>query len=338
MPGKPFCTIPGKPFCTIPGKPLGSLALVLVLSLFAAASWAADGRHAPRRPRVALVLGGGGAKGAAEVGALKAIEQAGVPIDYIVGTSIGSIVGGLYAIGYRADELDSLFTRQNWFELFNDARVHNQGRLSNVRGHGLMKGRGIIQFLDTLIARRIDTAGVAGYPDSLDFSRLPIPYRAVACDIRTGNAAVLANGNLTMAMRASMAIPGMFKPVRRDSLTMLDGGLVNNLPVDVARAMGADYVIAIDLTQNKHPDFQPKTIRKSMPRLTKWLRTRPDFVNYNRNRKAADVYINPTLKGYGVMSFNKSDIADMIVLGWKAAYDKMGELQKLRKKVAQGAF
>lgn len=309
------------------------LMLVLVLSLLAATSWAAGGRPASKRPKVALVLGGGGAKGAAEVGVLKVIEQTGVPIDCIVGTSIGSIIGGLYAIGYRANDLDSLFTHQNWLELFNDARVHNQGKLSNIRGHGLMKGRGIIQFLDTLIARRLDTARVAGYPDSLDFNRLPIPFRAVACDIRTGNAAVLDDGNLTMAMRSSMAIPGMFKPVRRDSLLMLDGGLVNNLPVDVARAMGADYVIAIDLTQNKHPDYQPKTIRKSMPKVTKWLRTRPDFVNYNRNRKAADVYINPTLKGYNVMSFNRSDITDMIVLGWKAAYDKTEELEKLRKRV-----
>jgi len=306
------------------------LMLVLVLSLFAATSWGAGRQSHSKRPKVALVLGGGGAKGAAEVGVLKVIEQVGVPVDYIVGTSIGSIIGGLYSIGYRADDLDSLFTHQNWLELFNDARVHNQGKLSNIRGHGLMKGRGIIQFLDTLIARKTDAVSVAGYPDSIDFNRLPIPYRAVACDIKTGNAAVLGDGNLTFAMRSSMAIPGMFKPVRRDSLLMLDGGLVNNLPVDVARAMGADYVIAIDLTQNKHPDYQPKTIRKSMPKVAKWLRTRPDFVNYNRNRQDADVYINPTLKGYNVMSFNQGDITDMIVLGWKAAYDQREELEKLK--------
>lgn len=257
-----------------------------------------------RRPKVALVLGGGGAKGAAEVGALKVIEQVGIPIDYIVGTSIGSIIGGLYSIGYRADDLDSLFVNQNWLKLFNDGRVHGQGRLHEVRGPGLMKGRGVIQFLDTLISRRPQAKALPGYPDSIDFNHLPIPYRAVACDINTGNTAVLASGSLSMSMRASMAIPGAFKPVRRDSLLMLDGGLVNNLPVDVARAMGADYVIAIDLTQNKHPDFKPKTIRKSMPKVTKWLRSRPDFVNYNRNRAQADVYINPTLKGYNVMASN----------------------------------
>lgn len=286
-----------------------------------------------RRPKVALVLGGGGAKGAAEVGALKVIEQVGVPIDYIVGTSIGSIIGGLYSIGYRADDLDSLFVNQNWLKLFNDGRVHGQGRLHEVRGPGLMKGRGVIQFLDTLISRRPQAKALPGYPDSIDFNHLPIPYRAVACDINTGNTAVLASGSLSMSMRASMAIPGAFKPVRRDSLLMLDGGLVNNLPVDVARAMGADYVIAIDLTQNKHPDFKPKTIRKSMPKATKWLRSRPDFVNYNRNRAQADVYINPTLKGYNVMSFKPKAIRAMIGLGEQAAKEKTSALKALKKKL-----
>jgi NTE family protein len=286
-----------------------------------------------RRPKVALVLGGGGAKGAAEVGALKVIEQVGVPIDYIVGTSIGSIIGGLYSIGYRADDLDSLFVNQNWLKLFNDGRVHGQGRLHEVRGPGLMKGRGVIQFLDTLISRRPQAKALPGYPDSIDFNHLPIPYRAVACDINTGNTAVLASGSLSMSMRASMAIPGAFKPVRRDSLLMLDGGLVNNLPVDVARAMGADYVIAIDLTQNKHPDFKPKTIRKSMPKVTKWLRSRPDFVNYNRNRAQADVYINPTLKGYNVMSFKPKAIRAMIGLGEQAAKEKTSALKALKKKL-----
>ena len=286
-----------------------------------------------RRPKVALVLGGGGAKGAAEVGALKVIEQVGVPIDYIVGTSIGSIIGGLYSIGYRADDLDSLFVNQNWLKLFNDGRVHGQGRLHEVRGPGLMKGRSVIQFLDTLISRRPQAKALPGYPDSIDFNHLPIPYRAVACDINTGNTAVLASGSLSMSMRASMAIPGAFKPVRRDSLLMLDGGLVNNLPVDVARAMGADYVIAIDLTQNKHPDFEPKSIRKSMPKVTKWLRSRPDFVNYNRNRAQADVYINPTLKGYNVMSFKPKAIRAMIGLGEQAAKEKTSALKALKKKL-----
>lgn len=290
-------------------------------------------RQASNRPKVALVLGGGGAKGAAEVGVLKEIEKAGVPIDYIVGTSIGSIIGGLYSIGYRADDLDSLFQHQDWLSLFNDAKVHGQGKLKEISGVGLMKGRGVIQFLDTLVMRKPNYKGKGQYPDSIDFDRLPIPYRAVACDINVGKVAVLSHGDLTMAMRASMSIPGVFKPVNIDTLQMLDGGLINNLPVDVARQMGADYVIAIDLTQNKHPDYEPKQINKFMPKTMKWLRTRPDFVNYNRNRQDCDVYINPTLKGYGVTSFTSKAIKAMIELGQEAGKKKYKEIVKLKRKV-----
>lgn len=294
----------------------------------------ATGRQAVNsRPKVALVLGGGGAKGAAEVGVLKEIERSGVPIDYIVGTSIGSIIGGLYSIGYRTDELDSLFQHQDWLSLFNDAKVHGQGKLKEISGMGLMKGRGVIQFLDTLVMRKPNYNGKGQYPDSINFDKLPIPYRAVACDINAGKVAVLSYGDLTMAMRASMSIPGVFKPVNIDTLQMLDGGLINNLPVDVARSMGADYVIAIDLTQNKHPDYEPKQINKFMPKTMKWLRTRPDFVNYNRNRQNCDVYINPTLKGYGVTSFTPKAIKAMIELGQEAGKKKYKELVKLKRKV-----
>lgn len=312
-------------------------ALLLLIQIHSNAEPLSAPRSKGKRPTVALVLGGGGAKGAAEVGVLKEIERAGVPIDYIVGTSIGSIIGGLYSIGYRADELDSLFQHQDWLSLFNDAKVHGQGELKEIRGLGLMKGRGILQFLDTLVCRKNNYSGTGQYPDSIDFDGLPIPYRAVACDINAGKAAVLSYGSLTMAMRASMSIPGVFKPVNIDTLQMLDGGLINNLPVDVARQMGADYVIAIDLTQNKHPDYKPKQINKFMPGSVKWLRSRPDFVNYNRNRKDADVYINPTLKGYGVTSFKPKAIKAMIELGEKAGKEKSGELVKLRNKVFKKA-
>ncbi len=285
-----------------------------------------------KRLKVALVLGGGGAKGAAEVGVLKEIERAGVPIDYIVGTSIGSIVGGLYSAGYRAQQLDSLFTHQDWLTLFNDRKAKKGEKVSEIKGFGLMRGLGVLQFLDSLLTAMNTYHGPGQCPDSIDFDRMPIPYRAVACDVGSGQSVALAHGNLPLAMRASMAIPGVFKPVRIDTLRMLDGGLVNNLPVDVARAMGADIVIAIDLTQNKHPDFVPKKIRNFMGKGLKWLRQRPDFVNYNRNRKDADLCINPTLKGYGVTSFKTDDIRAMIDLGQKAAKSHHSKLVSIKKK------
>lgn len=309
--------------------------LLAVAILSSAVSASAQSRHRRRaqRPTVALVLGGGGAKGAAEVGVLKAIEESGVPIDYVVGTSIGSIVGGLYSLGYRSAELDSLFSNQNWTQLFNDLRVKDDDRSEQIYGFGLLKGKGILEFLDTLAASRPTYRGPGRFPDSILFDRLPIPYRAVAADVRTGTAVALSQGSLPMAMRASMSIPGAFKPVRIDTLVLLDGGVVNNLPVDVARAMGADYVIAVDLTQNKHPDYKPKAIRKSMPQGVKWVRSRPDYVNYNRNRTDCDIYINPNLKGYGATSFKGKAIRAMIDIGRQAGREKLGELRALRRKV-----
>jgi NTE family protein len=309
------------------------LTLLMLLCIVSASHAATIVRKHATRPKVALVLGGGGAKGAAEVGVLKEIERAGVPIDYIVGTSIGSIIGGLYSVGYRADDLDSLFMHQDWISLFNDKKAKKGTDVKEIKGVGLMKGVGVLQFLDSLLTAKPSYHGKGTYPDSIDFNYLPIPYRAVACDIRTGNSAVLSHGSLPLAMRASMAIPGVFKPVRLDSLEMLDGGLVNNLPVDVARKMGADIVIAIDLTQNKHPDFTPKKVTSLMGKGLKWLRQRPDFVNYNRNRKEADIYINPVLKGYGVTSFKADDIRAMIGLGQEAAKKEYTKLVALKKKL-----
>ncbi len=311
---------------------LKSFALCL-MGIIALSWWATPALgKSHKRLKVALVLGGGGAKGAAEVGVLKEIERVGVPVDFIVGTSIGSIVGGLYSAGYRAQELDSLFTHQDWLTLFNDRKAKREEKVKEIKGIGLMRGVGVLQFLDSLLTVKDAYRGPGQYPDSIDFDHMPIPYRAVACDVVTGQSVALAHGDLPLAMRASMAIPGVFKPVRIDTLRMLDGGLVNNLPVDVARAMGADLVIAIDLTQNKHPDFVPKKIKKFMGKGLKWLRQRPDFVNYNRNRKDADLCINPTLKGYGVTSFKTDDIRAMIDLGQKAAKSHHAKLVSIRKK------
>lgn len=179
-----------------------------------------------RRPKVALVLGGGGAKGAATVGALKYVEQSGVPIDMIVGTSIGSIVGGMYSLGYRSAQLDSLFRTQEWMRMCV----------------GSLMGDSIIRVLRNCIGDDYI---------QVDFDSLPIPFRCVAVDANTMTEVVLKEGDLAQAMRASMAIPVVFKPVKMNGMRLMDGGMLNNLPVDVAKDMGADYVIAIDLTVNR---------------------------------------------------------------------------------------
>lgn len=264
------------------------------------------------RLKVGLVLGGGGAKGACEVGVLKYIEQSGVPIDYIAGTSIGSIVGGLYAVGYRSEQIDTLFRSQPWLKMFAGE---------------MLKGRNVVQLLDSLTGRR----------DSIDFDRLPIPFRCVAVDLWRQQEVVLRSGRLPVAMRASMAIPGVFRPVRMDSLTLVDGGMLNNLPVDVVKAMGADVVIAIDLTQRKHKSRDAsRKERRGIGGLLDWLVSRPDWSKYNGNCEQADVYINPDLEGYGAASFTRDQIVEMIRIGEEVGRQALPALEQLRQRVYRG--
>ena len=258
---------------------------------------------AGERLKVGLVLGGGGAKGAAEIGALKVIEEVGIPIDYIAGTSIGSIVGGLYAMDVRSRQLDSLFVNQDWLQLFTN----------NVR-----------EFLGRVTHQK-------------HFHELRIPFRCVAADINANEEVVMSEGLLCDAMRASMSIPGVFKPVIQNGRMLMDGGLLNNLPVDVVKAMGADVVIAIDLQQKQHKDreFSLKDLLGIDGPLN-WLVERPDWKKYNANRKAVDVYIHPMLDGFGASDFNKTDIRQMIELGYEAGVKAREELIALKRRIYSG--
>ena len=319
------------------------------------------------RPTVALVLGGGGAKGAAEVGVLKYIEESGVPIDFVVGTSIGSIVGGLYSMGYSANELDSIFRSQEWISLLADRDDKAKGKFIEKkdgvvfvagfplslnlerfkRGNrfhlGALKGDSIVSTIHRMILQKHPEYNI----DSLSsFDNMPIPYRCVAVDLNTFEDVVLDKGNLPLSMRASMAIPLAFRPIDIDNRTLIDGGVLNNLPVDVARAMGADYVIAVDLTTNKHEKADPDgyvdddpdglfSPLKKMGLLTmlKWQIMRPDIKRYRANCKQADIYINPELKGYNAADFKPDAISIMISRGEEAGKDALKSLKKLKKKV-----
>ena len=211
------------------------------------------------RPRVGLVLSGGGARGFAHVGVIRVLDELGIPIDLIAGTSMGSIVGGLYALGYSSQELVDVITTVDWQEMFRDSpprgavAVGEKKRVSRtlmevgVGGlrldlpSGLSAGQKVSNLLALLT---LPAAGVR------DFDQLPIPYRAIAADLVTGKQVVLDGHLLSLgqSMRASMSVPGAFKPVDVGPMLLVDGGLVKNLPVDVVRAMGADIVIAVDVS------------------------------------------------------------------------------------------
>ena len=280
------------------------------------------------RPKVGLVLGGGGAKGAAAIGILKELEREKIPVDYIAGTSIGAIIGGLYAQGYRADDLEKLFRSQNWLALLADRDTTLVGKVYKeedgviylfgfpVRkkadadkntGFWMLHGDHVYNFLDSLVSRSPVQRGTV---------EKAIPFSCVAFDIRRQQEIVLDTGSLARNMRASMAIPGTFKPVQIDTLMLVDGGMGNNLPVDVVRKMGADIVIAVDLQQCKHDDYRsPFGFLKGLGGILDWLAERPDIKKYNVNRTKADLYINPDLGSYGVTDFNAKAIKAILKIG-----------------------
>ena len=295
------------------------------------------------RPKIGLVFGGGGAKGAAEVGVLKVLEQAGVQVDYIVGTSIGSIVGGLYAAGYTANELETMFQTQEWLSLLTDRKASLSNdpyqtidgvtyifgfpvmdRNSSV--FGVMKGESVENMLDSMLS-------VKGCKD---FDSLPIPFCCVTADIRAAQEVVLSKGSISKAMCASMSIPGIFKPVRLDDRLLVDGGMLNNLPVDVCRKMGADIVIAIDLQQNeqkprKQSDLSMLSSLADMlgfGGILEWITNRPDIEKYLENRQKADIYIHPNLPDADASSFGNKNAARMIQAGVVAAKQQLPELQR----------
>lgn len=210
------------------------------------------------RPRIGLALGGGGARGIAHISVLRMIEELRIPIDCVAGTSMGALVGGLYASGMPVDQMEELVVSTDWKRLFNDSlerpersyrrkqddRDHLTTLGVGIKGSGLRLSPGLLQGERILAMFERSTLPVSAISD---FDHLPIPYRAVATDLNTGQAVVLGRGSLAMAMRASMSLPGVFQPVEVDGRVLLDGGLANQVPIDVVRAMGADIVIAVDV-------------------------------------------------------------------------------------------
>lgn len=291
------------------------------------------------RKKVGVVLSGGGAKGVAHIGALKVIEEAGIPVDVIVGTSMGSIVGGLYAIGYTPGQLDSLVRKQDWSFVLTDRTTRRQKTfvektesdkylitlpldrfLKERIPDGIVRGRNINKLFTDL---------TVGYHDSIDFNKLPIPYAAVAVDLIAGKEVVFHSGNLAEVMRASMAIPAAFSPVRKDSMVLVDGGLLNNFPVDVARAMGAEIVIGIDVRSDPEGYGKALTLIDMVNKLTDMSGSE----KYDRNVADTDLYIKVDVSGYNAASFDEAALDTLIARGERAARGQWSELIDIRQRI-----
>lgn len=306
------------------------------------------------RPKVGVVFCGGGAKGAAHVGVLKVLEENGIPIDYIVGASMGSIMGGLYAIGYSADELHDLLLAQDWNSVMNDkiarrdlAYEHKKGYdkyvlhipfgvgdLSNLSSEKKDSKKSLLSNIPLALVNgqniyNLFTKLSVGYQDSLDFNKMPIPFACVAVDLVSKKEVVFHSGNFVDAIRSSMAIPGYFAPVKMGDMVLVDGGTLNNYPVDVVKAMGADIVIGVLLGASDPKDHRITDIGAMASEMMDLFLD----VKLADNINNTDILITPSVKGYSVLSFDTQSLDSLMVNGERAAREKQDELLALKRRI-----
>jgi len=307
-------------------------ALLLLAALPAGAERQKDGR-----PRIGLVLSGGGARGMAHIGVIKVLEEMRIPVDVITGTSMGAIIGGLYAAGLSPAELEALVTSVEWSEAFRDKPDPSEQpfrrkqdtqqyqidfELGYKDGHltiplGLVQGQNLNRILNATLMHKATVK---------DFDRLQIPFRAVATDIETGNAVVIGKGDMATALRASMSIPGVFAPVEMEGRMLVDGGIANNLPIDVARAMGADVVICVDIGT----PLRSREKLQSATSVTAQVMT----ITIQRNVAAQlatlrkdDILIQPDLGDAGTTDFAKAPV--VLKIGEDKARTMQSQLARL---------
>ena len=313
--------------------------LLACVLMFSTAS-AQNEEERVERKKVGVVLSGGGAKGMAHIGVLKVLEKAGIPVDIVTGTSIGSIVGGLYAIGYNSHSLDSMVRAQDWTYVITDKEdLRKQSLLDrkkastymfstglsigkrNLNAGGLIKGKNLAELFQKLFV---------GYTDSLDFNRdLKIPFACVATNIMDNSEVVFHSGRLPQAIRASISIPAAFSPVRLGDMVLVDGGLKNNYPVDVAREMGADIVIGVTLNGKSK---KAEDITGTMKIVGQIIDV--NCVNkYDENKAITDLWMNVDPHNYSTASFTSEAIDSLIRYGEEEAMRHWDEIVALKQRI-----
>ena len=331
--GSPMRDISSDQKGRIMNKPaITALALLIGCAMGAVA---AEGEpaapEAAPRPKVGLVLGGGGALGLAHIGVLKTLEECRIPIDYVAGTSMGSIIAGFYACGMSPAEMQTWLEGLDWDEVMNDAtprrelafrRKQDDQRYLfemglNFKGPKMGTGMAAGQKFNNLL--QLITLRAGGITN---FDQLPVPYRAVATDLQSGEALVLDHGNLATAMRASMAVPGVFTAVEWNGRILVDGGIVDNLPVDVMREMGADVIIAVDVGADSDK-VDPASLNSLGGILSRTysIAQRPEQIE---QFKRADIGIQPVLAGLTASDFDR--VSEFVPRGEEAA---RGSIQAL---------
>jgi NTE family protein len=281
------------------------------------------------RPRIGLALGGGSAKGLAHIGVLRWFEEHRIPIDVVSGTSMGGLVGGAYASGLTPAELAAMMKSTDWdlmfladspFQYKTFRRKQDKRAYPSQLEFGLKHGFSLPEGLNPgqQVALMLDRIALPYY-DLASFDDLPTPFRCVATDLRTGDMIVLSKGRLSLAMRATMSLPAVFAPVAYDDWLLVDGGTLNNIPADVTRSMGADVVIAVDVSAET--DVEKEAKQTLFTTLGKTIATMMD-VGTRRALASADLVIDPDLTGLGSMSWRESEL--LATRGYEGA-QKMSE-------------
>lgn len=315
------------------GTILGTALLFFFFLFFPENSFSQEVKQdSVKRPKIGLVLSGGGAKGFAHIGVLKVLEEAGIKIDYIGGTSMGSVIGGLYASGYNASQIDSIFKRTNFDELINDYIPRSSKNFygkkndelyaivlpfSNFRvgiPEALSKGMYNYNLLSSL------TRNVRHVRD---FNKLPTPFLCIGTNIETGEEVLLNKGNLVQAMMASAAFPSLFTPVEIDGNLLVDGGVVNNYPIKEVRNLGADIIIGVDVQD----DLMKRKNLKNATRILVQITNLQSIEKMKSKIKDTDVYIKPDIRDYGVISFDKGE--EIIRKGEEAAFAVYEKIKSL---------
>jgi len=293
-----------------------------------------DTQGLEQRPRIGLVLSGGGARGAAHVGVIKALEDMQVPIHVVAGASMGAIIGGLYASGLEAQDLEALLGAIDWRNAFSDAvdrsyrnfrRRQDDGEFLvkldiGLRGRQLLLPRGLLQGQNINAILRGATFRVAGIRD---FDQLPTPFRAVATDLLTGEPYVFASGSLSLAMRASMSVPGIFEPVPHAGRLLVDGGVVANLPVDLLAPFDCDVIIAVDVSEPLvDAEGLGSAVDVSNQMITIFVRRQTEAAR--ESLSPTDVFIRPRLDGFGSAEFPR--VVEAIPAGEAATQALAGTL------------
>lgn len=298
------------------------------------------------RPTVALVLSGGGAKGAAHISVIRHLERAGIPIDLVLGTSIGGLVGGLYSCGYNGEELEIIIRSLEWDNLLYDINPRRYVALAqkdydrqyelsipfgtyrwdfhrpetsrrSLLREGLVEGRNIEDLFTSLLV---------GYGDDIDFLSLPIPFACVASDMISAKPKVWHSGSLVEALRSTMSIPGFFTPVKTHNMVLMDGGMINNYPAEIAKQMGADIIIGVDISS---PSLEATQMRNMLDIV---IQTNDVLgrESYEAGLAVTDIYIQPQLSDFTLLSFDKESIDSILQRGKQAVEAVADKIDSLK--------